>query len=131
MHRCTPVRRTALHRERHQLRSAPAAGTGLQEAPPICAISRIVGAQGEGTCGSRLARGDGDVQLGCHVLTTMAMQALMRGFASEAADMAQGAFNRATGQTTAPQCAAMPCPHFAIAYPEIQRGQLLHLLAKA
>lgn len=55
----------------------------------------------------------------------------MRGFASEAADMAQGAFNRATGQTTAPQCAAMPCPHFAIAHPEIQRGQLLHLLAKA
>ncbi|MFE5684539.1 hypothetical protein [Streptomyces sp. NPDC056512] len=56
----------------------------------------------------------------------------MRGFASEGADMAQGAFNRATGQTTAPQCAAaMPRPHFAIAHPEIQRGQLLHLLAKA
>lgn len=27
--------------------------------------------------------------------------------------------------------AAMPRPHFVIAHPEIQRGQLLHLLAKA
>lgn len=43
----------------------------------------------------RLARAGGDVQLGCYVLTTMAMQALMRGFASEAIDMAQGAFERA------------------------------------
>ncbi|GAA4914145.1 sporulation protein [Streptomyces coeruleoprunus] len=46
----------------------------------------------------RLARAGGDVQLGCYVLTTMAMQALMRGFASEAVDMAQGAFERAKGQ---------------------------------
>ncbi|MFK4066077.1 sporulation protein [Streptomyces sp. NPDC029674] len=46
----------------------------------------------------RLARAGGDVQLGCYVLTTMAMQTLMRGFASEAVDMAQGAFNRAKGQ---------------------------------
>ncbi|MFI1801111.1 sporulation protein [Streptomyces sp. NPDC020379] len=43
----------------------------------------------------RLARAGGDVQLGCYVLTTMAMQALMRGFAEEAIDMAQGAFERA------------------------------------
>ncbi|MGW0555804.1 sporulation protein [Streptomyces sp. NPDC002926] len=46
----------------------------------------------------RLARAGGDVQLGCYVLTTMAMQSLMRGFASEAVDMAQGAFERAKGQ---------------------------------
>jgi hypothetical protein len=46
----------------------------------------------------RLARAGGDAQLGCYVLTTMAMQALMRGFGSEAVDMAQGAFNRAKGQ---------------------------------
>ncbi|WP_274558964.1 sporulation protein [Streptomyces spiramyceticus] len=43
----------------------------------------------------RLARAGGDVQLGCYVLTTMAMQSLLRGFASEAIDMAQGAFERA------------------------------------
>lgn len=42
-----------------------------------------------------LARAGGDVQLGCYVLTTMALQALMRGFTSEAIDMAQGAFSRA------------------------------------
>lgn len=48
----------------------------------------------------RLARAGGDVQLGCYVLTTMAMQTLMRGFASEAIDMTQGAFNRAKGQAT-------------------------------
>jgi hypothetical protein len=46
----------------------------------------------------RLARAGGDVQLGCNVLTTMAMQSLMRGFSSEAVDMAQGAFERAKGQ---------------------------------
>lgn len=46
----------------------------------------------------RLARAGGDVQLGCYVLTTMATQSLMRGFASEAVDMAQGAFQRARGQ---------------------------------
>ncbi|MEU4493046.1 sporulation protein [Streptomyces sp. NPDC023998] len=43
----------------------------------------------------RLARAGGDVQLGCYVLTTMAMQSLMRGFAGEAIDMTQGAFERA------------------------------------
>ncbi|GAA2254390.1 MFS transporter [Streptomyces amakusaensis] len=47
----------------------------------------------------RLARAGGDIQLGCYVLTTMAMQSLMRGFSSEAVDMAQGAFERAKGQT--------------------------------
>ncbi|MFF4433267.1 sporulation protein [Streptomyces sp. NPDC001513] len=46
----------------------------------------------------RLARAGGDVQLGCYVLTTMAMQSLLRGFGSEAVDMAQGAFERAKGQ---------------------------------
>ncbi|MFD4665969.1 sporulation protein [Streptomyces halstedii] len=46
----------------------------------------------------RLARAGGDVQLGCYVLTTMAMQSLLRGFPSEAVDMAQGAFERAKGQ---------------------------------
>ncbi|MCP3818961.1 sporulation protein [Streptomyces sp. A3M-1-3] len=45
----------------------------------------------------RLARAGGDIQLGCYVLTTMAMQSLLRGFASEAIDMAQGAFERAKG----------------------------------
>ncbi|MEV0915255.1 sporulation protein [Streptomyces sp. NPDC049967] len=46
----------------------------------------------------RLARAGGDVQLGCYVLTTMAMQSLLRGFAGEAVDMAQGAFERAKGR---------------------------------
>ncbi|MFE6055750.1 sporulation protein [Kitasatospora sp. NPDC056446] len=46
----------------------------------------------------RLARAGGDVQLGCYVLTTMAMQTLLRGFPSEAVDMAQGAFARAKDQ---------------------------------
>ncbi|MFJ4412967.1 sporulation protein [Streptomyces sp. NPDC088925] len=42
-----------------------------------------------------LARAGGDVQLGCYILTTMAMQSLLRGHGSAAIDMAQGAFNRA------------------------------------
>ncbi|EGX55412.1 sporulation-associated protein [Streptomyces zinciresistens K42] len=46
----------------------------------------------------RLARAGGDVPLGCYVLTTMAMQSLLRGFPSEAVDMAQGAFERANGR---------------------------------
>ncbi|WP_406154348.1 sporulation protein [Streptomyces sp. NBC_01023] len=46
----------------------------------------------------RLARAGGNVQLGCYVLTTMAMQSLLRGFTGEAVDMAQGAFERAKGQ---------------------------------
>jgi tetratricopeptide (TPR) repeat protein len=48
----------------------------------------------------RLARAGGDIQLGCYVLTTMAMQALMRGFHTEAIDMAEGAYERA--KTAAP-----------------------------
>ncbi|WP_059009367.1 hypothetical protein [Streptomyces specialis] len=48
----------------------------------------------------RLARAGGDVPLGCYVLTTMAMQSLMRGFAGEAVDMAQGAFERAKSRAT-------------------------------
>lgn len=43
----------------------------------------------------RLARAGRDIELGCYVLTTMAMQTLLRGFASEALDMTQGAFQRA------------------------------------
>ncbi|WP_228044102.1 sporulation protein [Streptomyces ferrugineus] len=46
----------------------------------------------------RLARAGRDVQLGCYVLTTMAMQTLLRGFASEAVGMTQGAFERAKGR---------------------------------
>ncbi|MEV0537545.1 sporulation protein [Kitasatospora sp. NPDC050463] len=46
----------------------------------------------------RLARAGGDIELGCYVLTTMAMQALLRGFPSQAVDMTQGAFQRAKGQ---------------------------------
>ncbi|HEY8986630.1 MAG TPA: sporulation protein [Streptomyces sp.] len=46
----------------------------------------------------RLARAGGDVQLGCYVLTTMAMQTLLRGFTAEAIDMAQGAYERAKGR---------------------------------
>lgn len=38
----------------------------------------------------------------CYVLTTLAVQRLMRGFASEAVDMAQGAFERAKGQAAVP-----------------------------
>lgn len=53
----------------------------------------------------RLARAGGDVQLGCYVLTTMAMQSLLRGFASEAVDMAQGAYARA-GRDAAPRVLA-------------------------
>ncbi|MFF4041273.1 hypothetical protein [Streptomyces sp. NPDC001816] len=46
----------------------------------------------------RLARAGGDAELGGYVPTTMAMQSLLRGFASEAVDMAQGAFERARSQ---------------------------------
>lgn len=42
----------------------------------------------------RLAKAGGDTDLGSYVLTTMAMQALMRGFPSQAIDMAQGAYER-------------------------------------
>ncbi|NUS11286.1 MAG: sporulation protein [Streptomyces sp.] len=42
----------------------------------------------------RLAKAAGDASLGSYVLSTMAMQALMRGFTSQAIDMAQGAYER-------------------------------------
>lgn len=42
----------------------------------------------------RLAKASSDVNLGAYVLTTMAMQAMMRGFTSQAIDMAQGAYTR-------------------------------------
>ncbi len=48
----------------------------------------------------RLPRAGGDVQLGCHAPATAAMQSLMRGFASEAVDMTQGAFERAKGHAS-------------------------------
>lgn len=51
----------------------------------------------------RLARAGGDADLGAYILTTMAMQSLMRGFTSEAIDMAQGAYQR--GNTLDPRVA--------------------------
>ncbi|MFD5737840.1 sporulation protein [Streptomyces sioyaensis] len=45
----------------------------------------------------RMAKAAGDIHLGSYVLTTMAMQALMRGFPSQAIDMAQGAYERVPG----------------------------------
>lgn len=43
----------------------------------------------------RLARAAADVQAGCYVLTTMALQTLLRGYPQQAADMAEGAYERA------------------------------------
>ncbi|GAB2711627.1 sporulation protein [Kitasatospora kifunensis] len=45
--------------------------------------------------GLSLARAGGDVQLGSYILTTAALQVLLRGYPNEAVDMAQGAFERA------------------------------------
>jgi tetratricopeptide (TPR) repeat protein len=45
----------------------------------------------------RLARAGSDIQLGCYVLSTMALQSLLRGGAEAAVDMAQGAYERAAG----------------------------------
>lgn len=42
-----------------------------------------------------LARAGGNVELGAYVLSTMALQALLRGYPSEAIDMCQGAYERA------------------------------------
>ncbi|MFF4410717.1 sporulation protein [Streptomyces sp. NPDC001404] len=42
----------------------------------------------------RLAKAAGDIHLGSYILATMAMQSMMRGFASQAIDMAQGAYER-------------------------------------
>jgi hypothetical protein len=52
-----------------------------------------------------LARAGGNVELGGYVLTTMALQTLLRGYAAEAVDMAQGAYERAQG-TAAPRVLA-------------------------
>ncbi|MFD4319014.1 sporulation protein [Streptomyces sp. NPDC058548] len=43
----------------------------------------------------RLARAAGDVQAGCYVLTTMSLQTTLRGYPQQAADMAEGAYERA------------------------------------
>ncbi|MFJ3900146.1 sporulation protein [Streptomyces sp. NPDC090025] len=43
----------------------------------------------------RLAPAAGDVQAGCYVLTTMALQTMLRGYPQQAADMAEGAYTRA------------------------------------
>lgn len=43
----------------------------------------------------RLARAAGDVQSGAYVLTTMSLQATLRGFPGAAADMAEAAYERA------------------------------------
>ncbi|MFI6684735.1 sporulation protein [Streptomyces sp. NPDC050485] len=45
----------------------------------------------------RLARAAGDVETGCYVLTTMALQTFLRGYPDQAADMAEGAYERAKG----------------------------------
>ncbi|MEV0776329.1 sporulation protein [Streptomyces sp. NPDC050428] len=49
----------------------------------------------------RLARAGGAVDIGCYVLSTMALQTVLRGYPSEAVDMAQGAYERA--KNTAPR----------------------------
>lgn len=46
----------------------------------------------------RLARAGGDVGMGCYVLSTMALQTVLRGYPNEAVDMAQGAYERATNR---------------------------------
>lgn len=46
----------------------------------------------------RMARAGGSLETGCHVLTNMSLQATLRGYPSEAVDMAQGAYDRARGQ---------------------------------
>ncbi|WP_329595986.1 sporulation protein [Streptomyces pseudovenezuelae] len=43
----------------------------------------------------RMARAGGSLDTGCHVLTNMALQATLRGYPSEAVDMAEGAYDRA------------------------------------
>ncbi|MGW0393844.1 hypothetical protein ACWDYJ_23675 [Streptomyces sp. NPDC003042] len=45
----------------------------------------------------RLARAAGDVESGCYVMATMALQAFLRGFPEQAADMAEGAYERGRG----------------------------------
>lgn len=45
----------------------------------------------------RLARAAGDVESGCYVMATMALQAFLRGYPEQAADMAEGAYERGRG----------------------------------
>lgn len=42
----------------------------------------------------RLARASGDVQCGAYVLATVSLQTMLRGYTSEAVDMAEGAYER-------------------------------------
>lgn len=53
----------------------------------------------------RLARAAGDVQAGAYLLTTMSLQTMLRGYPREAADMAEGAYER-TKHTAAPRVLA-------------------------
>ncbi|MFF0191104.1 hypothetical protein [Streptomyces sp. NPDC005244] len=46
----------------------------------------------------RMARAGRSMDIGCHVLTTAALQTILRGYPSEAVDMAQGAYERARHQ---------------------------------
>ncbi|MFB7273252.1 sporulation protein [Streptomyces sp. NPDC056244] len=45
-----------------------------------------------------IARAGGDIEMGCYVLSTMSLQTVLRGYPSEAIDMAQGAYQRAKGR---------------------------------
>ncbi|MGW6487657.1 sporulation protein [Streptomyces sp. NPDC055056] len=46
----------------------------------------------------RMARAGRSMDIGCHVLTTAALQTILRGYPNEAVDMAQGAYERARHQ---------------------------------
>ncbi|MFI1890048.1 sporulation protein [Streptomyces jumonjinensis] len=45
----------------------------------------------------RLARAAGNVESGCYVMATMALQTTLRGYPEQAADMAEGAYERGLG----------------------------------
>ncbi|MFJ8434146.1 sporulation protein [Kitasatospora sp. NPDC094019] len=47
-----------------------------------------------------LARAAGDTEVGSHVMSTMALQAMLRGYPSEAIDMVQGGYERAKGSAS-------------------------------
>lgn len=51
----------------------------------------------------RMAKAAGNVECGTHIVANMALQALLRGFPSEAVDMAQGAYDRGRGAHAAPR----------------------------
>ncbi|MGW6413115.1 sporulation protein [Streptomyces vinaceus] len=46
----------------------------------------------------RMAKAGAAVDIGCHVMANMALQALLRGYHQEAIDMVQGAYDRARGR---------------------------------